>query len=187
MVTDITHDDDKLVAAESAHRIFAAHGLGQATRHDAQQTVADMMAQRVIDEFEAVQIDEQHSHLLAGRTRLPQRLAQTLLAQRAVGQLGQHIVVGQKVDALFVRFTVGNVNRRGNEIDNLATAGALEHRGNHQPRRVAVALGTAHHDFTGPQVFIGAFNPVQGLRAVDQGRKIGAYDFMETVGRAATK
>ena len=95
-VCDVAQDDDELVAAQAAHGVVCPHRLRQPARHGAQQTVANVVTQRVIDQLEPVQIDEQHRHLLAIRAGLCQRVGQSLLAHGAIRQLGEHIVLGQK-------------------------------------------------------------------------------------------
>ena len=73
--------DDELVAAKAAHRVAGAHGIRKAPRDRAQQPVADVVAERIVDVLEAVQVDEQHRHFFSGAVRLLQRDAQPLDAQ----------------------------------------------------------------------------------------------------------
>ena len=44
----------------------SAHALGQAPRHLAQQLVAHVVAERVVDVLEVVEVDEEHRDLAAG-------------------------------------------------------------------------------------------------------------------------
>ena len=88
-------DDHEFVATEPCHRIVGAQGIGQAAGHLLEQGVADMMAQRVVDGLEAVQINEQDGQLGVILGSGIHGLAEALLEQRAVGQAGQCIVVGE--------------------------------------------------------------------------------------------
>ena len=105
------HDDHELVASQAAHRVAAAHGLGQAVGHRAQQPIPDVVAERIVDVLEAVQVDEQHRHALARLLGFLQRLSETADAQRAVGQLGEHIVFGVELHPGLGAFAVGDVHR----------------------------------------------------------------------------
>ena len=87
---------------QAGHGVVGAHGVAHALGHGLQQAVADIVAEVVVDVFEAVQVHEQHGDLLAvaGVARLIDAAGQQLEEQRAVGQVGQHVVVGQVADAL---------------------------------------------------------------------------------------
>jgi hypothetical protein len=52
----------ELVAAEARHRVALAHGLAQPVGHRDEHGVADAVPQPVVDEPEAVEIDEQRAH-----------------------------------------------------------------------------------------------------------------------------
>jgi hypothetical protein len=131
-------DDDELVAAKAAHRVAGAHGIRKALRHRAQQPVADVMAERIVDVFEAVQVDEQHRYFFSGALRLLQRDAQPLDAKRSIGQLGEHVVLRQKLDALLALLAVGDVDRSADVVRQLTLR--LAHRADHQPRRKEFAV-----------------------------------------------
>jgi hypothetical protein len=57
----------ELVAAEPRKQVLAAHLLGEARRDLAQQVVAALVAQDVVDLLEAVEVDQQQRELLTGR------------------------------------------------------------------------------------------------------------------------
>ena len=81
----------ELVAAQPGHRVAAPQHLAQARPHLAQQQVAGVVAERVVDLLEAVEVDQQQRGLLAlaaGHDRLMRAVAQ----ERAVGQAGERVV-----------------------------------------------------------------------------------------------
>ena len=92
------HDDGELVAAEAGHvgrqRLLGgpdlvlpvAAGGAQPERHLLEELVARLVAQRVVDPAEVVQVDEERRHQLAAPPRLLQRLRQPLLVGEPVGQ-----------------------------------------------------------------------------------------------------
>ena len=115
----------ELVAAEPRHRVGRAQGAAQARRHFLQHQIAGVMAERVVDLLEAIEIDQQDRQALVVAMRAQDRLLQAIEEQRAIRQVGQRIVIGEIGDAL-----VGEValapDRRFAQL-------ALDGRG--QPRR----------------------------------------------------
>ena len=74
-LADFWKEADELVAAQAAaHRVAIANAGEQAFGHRLQQLVANGVALRVIDQFEAVEIDIQHRNLAfvaVGQRRWP--------------------------------------------------------------------------------------------------------------------
>ena len=183
----VAHHDDELIAAQAAHRIVRAHRLCEPPRHGAQQAITNVVAQGVVDELKSVQVKKQHAHLFAGLAGLRQRLGQALVAHGAVGQFGQHIVVGQKADALLFDFAVGNVNRNTDVVHHFTADRALAHGRHHEPRGVGVARLFLHMHLALPRL-IGLQTRPQGLLCViDQKAQVLADGFVKVVTGAAAK
>ena len=66
-VADSGLNDDKLVAAEPGHEIVRASDRAQALGDRPEQEVAAVVTKRVIDAFEAVEIEEMHGDTAAAR------------------------------------------------------------------------------------------------------------------------
>jgi hypothetical protein len=128
----------ELVAAQTRNRVGGAQRAPQPRRHLLQHLIAGMMAVGVVDLLEAVQIDHEQRQPLFIAGRSQNGLLEAIVQQRAIGQVGEQIVVGQVGDAL-----VGEVPlapHRG--VSQLA----LDRR--RQPREVAlddVVLGAGPH------------------------------------------
>ena len=71
------------------------------------------MAQRIVDLFKAVHIHDQQGQGLIGAAGSQDRLAQALIEQGPVGQVGQRIVQGQVGHRLFGALAVGQLLLRG--------------------------------------------------------------------------
>jgi hypothetical protein len=54
------HDDGEFVTAEAGNEIVVAHGLTQAPRDVENELVADMVAERIVDVLEMIEIDIEH-------------------------------------------------------------------------------------------------------------------------------
>ena len=95
-------NDHELVAAEPRHHVARTQRAPQPAADLHQQHVAGVVAQRIVDDLEPVEIDEQQRKpplvALGGIDRLPQHAVEHL----AVGQVGQAVVRRQIFDA-FVR------------------------------------------------------------------------------------
>ena len=97
-VRDMRQDDGKFVAAKAPAKFARIADLPQAARHLAQQLVADLVAQRIVDRLEPVEVD--HHEAAAGRTatRRIHRLIQHFAQMAAIGQAGQRIEARQLRD-----------------------------------------------------------------------------------------
>ena len=67
------------------------------------------MTERVVDDFEAVEIEEEQRDFLVSALGVSKRIAQTILQKSAVRQLRKRIVVGQELDPLLGGFAFRNV------------------------------------------------------------------------------
>ena len=72
---------------------LVADGVAQPPAERRQQLVADRMAERVVDDLEAVEVEEQHAPALPSPARAARaRCCEPVVEQRAVGQAGQRVV-----------------------------------------------------------------------------------------------
>ena len=60
LVGEVLADHDELVAAESRHGVLAADGVGEAAAHRDEQLVARVVTEAVVDDLEAVEVEEEH-------------------------------------------------------------------------------------------------------------------------------
>ena len=98
---DALQDDRELVAAQPRHQIAGAHATGDALRDGLEQEIARFMTQGVVDDLEAVEVQEQDG-VTAGIDRPPrEQRDQALPEQHAVGEAGQGIMKGEPPHALF--------------------------------------------------------------------------------------
>jgi hypothetical protein len=107
---DVLDDQRELVAAQARqgvqlrvvarHRIAGAQARTQGLGHVLQQQVAGLMAEFVVDDLEAVEIEEHQRHRLAVALGAGHGLAEAVAEQHAIGQAGQAVVVGQVLQLL---------------------------------------------------------------------------------------
>ena len=101
-------DDGEFVAAEPRHQIVAADAGAQAVRDLAQQLVADLVAERIVDALELVDVDiEDRERLALGKLR--HAALQMPAHQHAVGQIGERVVMRHMRDALVGANALGDV------------------------------------------------------------------------------
>ena len=67
------------------------------------------MSQRVVDDLEAVKVQEHHGQLLLTAARVGDGQVEPVLEQGAVWQSGQQVVVGLEVDKGFRFLTLGHI------------------------------------------------------------------------------
>ena len=116
----------ELIAAQARQRVVAPQGAAQALGDRAQQRVAGGVAERIVDQLEAVQVEEQHREAAARARRGEDRLAGAVRKQHAVGQPGQHIARREEADAVLGLRARGDV-RAGAAVAREAALG-IEYR-----------------------------------------------------------
>ena len=104
---------DELVAAQARHGVRGAHDLGQARADLDQQLVAGLVAERVVDRLEAVDVEQQHRDAEAEALGAAEGVLDAVEEQRAVGQAGERVV--QRLVA-HDRLRALAVERRGQQV-----------------------------------------------------------------------
>ncbi len=95
----IQHDAE-LVAAEARHQVALAHAAGEALGDVLQQQVAGLVAQRVVDQLEVVEVEEQQRELLVLARGVGEQRLHVLVELGAVRPAGERVDVGELVHAL---------------------------------------------------------------------------------------
>ena len=103
-------DHDELVAAEARDGVALAHRAGQPLRDRLQQLVAGIVAERVVDALEVIEVEEDARDLHAAALRLREDLPQARVKQAAVRQSGEDVVLRELV------------GMRGRDLELLACA-----------------------------------------------------------------
>ncbi|WP_234287173.1 MULTISPECIES: hypothetical protein [Halomonadaceae] len=140
--------DDKLVAAEARQRVAVAQFALQALRHQAQQFVALLMAQGVVDMFELVQVDEENRELRLDFPGSQGSLAKATLQQQPIGQPRQGIEVGQAHYPLFGLYLSGHVFHHRDEVLDIALV--IAYRRDGAALRVELAVLAGVPELPGP-------------------------------------
>ena len=85
-VADVVEQERELVAAEAGDGVVGPQRRLQPARDGDQQLVADVVAERVVDELEAVEVEEQHRGAALGVAALgaADRLVEAVEEQHAV-------------------------------------------------------------------------------------------------------
>ncbi len=97
---DPGQQEQEVVTAQPGHGIATAHRRDETFADRAQDVIAARQPERVVDQLEAVEIQDHDRQLLLAPARPLDRLVQTVVEQQAIGQAGQRIVVGEIADRL---------------------------------------------------------------------------------------
>ena len=152
---------DEFIAAEPCHHVAGPHALAQAHGGLLQQCVTGLVAQRVVDHFEMIQIDEQHRKARV-LVRAADQCIQPLTQECPVGQLGERVVGRQVTNALIGDLALRYVATDAHDPDHVA--GVVEQwdlGGRYVPHLVA---GSIQHQF---------FTIDQGLTGAQNGLLVG--------------
>ena len=79
----------EFVAAKARHSVRLAQRSSQPYRGLLQHAIAGMMAKRVVDFLEAIEVDDEERHRVIVSSRREDALLQTIVEQRAIRQLGE--------------------------------------------------------------------------------------------------
>ncbi len=96
----LLENHDEFVAAEPRHDVARTQGAPQPVRNFYQQHIAGIVAERIVDDLEAVEIDEQHGKLPLVTARRLDRVVQELVEGLPIGQIGQAVMRGEVFDPL---------------------------------------------------------------------------------------
>jgi hypothetical protein len=88
-------DQGELVAAQPGHQFARAGGAAQPLAHLGQEEIAGVVAERVVEQLEAVQVDDEERHLAAVGPGGLQPLAELGGEGAAIDQAGQRVGLGQ--------------------------------------------------------------------------------------------
>ena len=94
-------DDGELVAAEAGHQIVAAHDVAQPLGDVEDELVADVMAERVVDVLEVIEVDVEHRRGRAAGAHFVDHGFEPLAEIDAVGQAADRIVQGEMAQLRF--------------------------------------------------------------------------------------
>ena len=92
--------DDEFVAADADDHVGLADAGPHPVSHGAQQLVAGMMPEAVVDHLEIIEIEEGERHPLPLCAGLLQGGCYPCIEQNTIGQAGQRIVMRHELDAL---------------------------------------------------------------------------------------
>ena len=92
LVLDLVADDRELVAPDARDRVARPHGAAQAAPDGDQQQIAGEVAERVVHELEAIDVDDADGDQTPRAPRPADGRAQAVEQARAVGQAGEAVV-----------------------------------------------------------------------------------------------
>ena len=94
-VLHVDHEDGELVAPQAGHGVTGAHDRGEQPAGPHQDAVADVVAERVVDRLEPVEVAEAQGHRSARSWGRGQCVLHPVVEQGPVGQPGELVVEGQ--------------------------------------------------------------------------------------------
>ena len=121
-----------------------ADGALQARGGGLEQAVAGGVAERVVDVLEAVEVEEQHRDARVLPARAHDRARQALRQQRAVGQAGEGVVVGEVAQFLLGALLVGDVVDHADEVRCAGRCASRTSLISIQPRNSSPSLRRCH-------------------------------------------
>ncbi len=141
-------EDGELVAGQTRQGVGFRRGAPQALGHLPEQLVGDLMAEAVVEQLEAVQVDQQQGQPALLLARPLGRLVQPLAEQPAVGQAGQFVVVQQMTQALLDVAAGTEIGEETDDVGRLAIAVAQQVE--LQPLGIGIAILPRIHQFALP-------------------------------------
>ncbi len=178
---DVLEQDAELVAAEPRHGVGGAHRLLEARSRRGEQLIAGAVAQALVDELEAVQVEGQH-----GGQRVPAAtlalggLLETVQEEQPVGKAGERVVQRAVADAVIGGLALHDVAQHVGQRLHEVHVARLEVAGPHrvEPERAErVPAPLDHHGQATARAPAGqhprALEPPLGLPVGDHRRLAG--------------
>ena len=91
-VADVVEDERELTPGQARDGVRLTRGVCQSGRHLAQQAVADLMPETVVQPLEMTHAERDQGEPRAAFARRRARLAEALVEQRAVGQARERVI-----------------------------------------------------------------------------------------------
>ncbi|KEH14393.1 hypothetical protein GY15_05765 [Delftia sp. 670] len=101
VLAQVLQQHDEVIAAVAGQRGLGPQGLRQALGNHAQQHIAKLQPQAVVEGLEVVHVQQHDGAAAPAPAAGGQRLLQPVHQQAAVGQAGERVVEGQAADFLF--------------------------------------------------------------------------------------
>ena len=141
-VRHAVEQDRELVAAEPGDGVRRPHGRLEPARDRDQQLVSHLVAERVVDELEAVEVQEQDGRggARVGALGAADRLVEAVEEQHAVGQAGERVVQRVVLQALLGLLAVRDVGLAADDPRGAALRVADRHAAGEHPAVGAVAV-----------------------------------------------
>jgi hypothetical protein len=98
----LVEDDHELVTSHSEQDVLASNGATQTCGHGLEQTIAHLVAQSIVDELEAIQIQKDERHQGSGRLGGGKHVGQGRRHVVPIRQPGELIVVSHVIQASLV-------------------------------------------------------------------------------------
>src|SRR5581483_4937908 len=95
-------NDDELIAAHTNHHVLVAHGRAYPLRHGFEQLVASLVAARVIDMFEAVEIEEEDGQHRARALGFVDGAREVRREIEAIRKARELVVVSEMIEVLLL-------------------------------------------------------------------------------------
>lgn len=108
-VGQIGQQDDELVTAQACDHVLVTQQRLQPTGRLDQHRIPDRMAQRVVDIFEVIEIEEKHAGDDAVMAKPAHLLLDLLHQVQPVGDPGQGVIVGLMADLLLIFHLCGDI------------------------------------------------------------------------------
>lgn len=141
---EVGDQHQKLVAPQPGRHVVVVQQSANALGQQLEQLVPGPVAQGVVDQLEAVQIDKQQGELLPVEVGGLDLQLKPLLQQVAVAELGQGIVIGEVVE-LCLGLANGADVGEGDDIVGGVVAAVVDGADMLPGGEVAAILAQAHH------------------------------------------
>ena len=164
---EVFENDDELVAAHARHRVAFTDAAFQATGGVHQQLVADIVAERVVERLEIVEVDQHQRPVPVMAGAAGQGAPQPVEHQAPVGQAGQGVVERQLADFFLGGLAEGHVVEHPDMTLHLARVSDDGCHGDFDREHLAVLAPVPDLSLPVMLLFQAAHDGLVGVLAVD--------------------
>src|SRR5205085_5732556 len=105
-------EDRESVATHARDGVFASHAVDEPRGDDLKETISDGVSQRVVDEFELIEVEEHDRRATTAPLRMRERDGDAIAEKQAVRQECERVVIRLIFDLLGGALAIGDVDDR---------------------------------------------------------------------------
>jgi hypothetical protein len=145
LLVRVYQQDPELVASKPSDDVALAHPTREQARNLDERLIAGLVAERVVDVLQAVQIDEQHRRTLAVTLNAVDQPLERAHEAAAVGKVDEEVLMRQLIELVAALLELRDLaTKQADFLNETLDVGDVGDLVRHCPRAFALACAVSH-------------------------------------------